>query len=121
MLVVLPDLALLRERRGVCSAKDRLTRRRLLLLAAKDIREGCRPYAHTPADFDVFFWRETDDEGDDPPAPVPIVSLGSSSSLSIEARVFSPSERGQLGTAIASGPISVPAPLVLPFSSAAGR
>ena len=66
-----------------------------------------------------FSGRETDDKGDDPPTPVPIVSLGSLSSLSIEARVFSPSERGQLGTAGVSGPISVPAPLALPFSSAA--
>ena len=64
---------------------------------------------------------ETDDEGDDPPAPVPIVSLGSSSSLSVEARVLSPSERGQLGFTVASGPPSVPASPVPPFSLTAGR
>ena len=64
---------------------------------------------------------ETDDEEDDPPASVPIVSSGNSSLLSIEARVFSPSERGQLGSAIASGPPSVPASPALPFSPVAGR
>ena len=64
---------------------------------------------------------ETDDEGDDPPAPVPIVSLGSSSSLPIEARVFSPSERGPLGPAGAPGSVTVAVPTALPFSAAAGR
>ena len=56
---------------------------------------------------------ETDDEGDDPPAPVPIASSGNSSSLSVEARVFSPSERGRSGTVTASA--------ALPFSPDAGR
>ena len=65
--------------------------------------------------------RETDDDEDDPPAPVPIISSGNSSLLSIEARVFSPSERGQLGSAVTSGPPSVPASPALPFSPAAGR
>ena len=45
MLVVLPSLAQLREKGGVCSAGGRLTRRHLLLLEARDIRGHCHLYA----------------------------------------------------------------------------
>ena len=64
---------------------------------------------------------ETDDEGDDPPAPVPIVSSENSSMRSLEARVFSPSERGRLETPATSSSISMPGTSALPFSPAAGR
>ena len=62
---------------------------------------------------------ETDDDEDDPPAPVPVTSFASSSLLTVDARVFSPSERGPLGLADAPGSVTIAVPTALPFSAAA--
>ena len=66
--------------------------------------------------------RETDDDEDDPPASCTRYFIREFVVVDhVDARVFSPSERGPLGPADAPGSVTIAVPTALPFSAAAGR